>query len=139
MGAGRAEGLVRSIDTNVLARFIVRDDPAQAEVATEILRGDVLLTPTVMLETAWLLASRYGMKRSIVSLSLADIVSLSNVTVRDERLVFWALERVREGADFADMIHLVESRDARVFATFDGRLARHAGADAPIAIETLEA
>lgn len=138
MGAGRAEGLVRSIDTNVLARFIVRDDAIQADAATQILRGDVLLTPTVLLETVWLLASRYGMPRSIVSGRLADIVGLSNVTVRDEPLVVWALERLREGADFADMMHLVESRNARLFATFDRQLAKHAGEESPIAIETLE-
>jgi predicted nucleic-acid-binding protein len=138
VGSGWAEGLVKSIDTNVLARFIVRDHAAQAQAATQILRGDVLLTPTVLLETVWLLASRYGMPRSLVSARLADIVQLSNVVVRDEQLVIWALERLREGADFTDMIHLVESRDAGVFATFDRQLAKRAGADTPIEIETLE-
>ena len=139
MGSGWTEGLVRSIDTNVLARFIVRDQAAQAEAATQILKADVLLTPTVLLETVWLLASRYGMPRPLVSARLADVVGLSNVTVRDEPLVIWALERLRDGADFADMLHLVESRDARVFATFDKQLAKRAGAGSPIAIETLEA
>ena len=133
MGSGWTEGLVRSIDTNVLARFIVRDQAAQAEAATQILKADVLL------ETVWLLASRYGMPRPLVSARLADVVGLSNVTVRDEPLVIWALERLRDGADFADMLHLVESRDARVFATFDRQLAKRAGAGSPIAIETLEA
>ena len=34
----------------------------------------------------WLLASRYGMPRSLVSARLSDIVGLSNVTLRDEPL-----------------------------------------------------
>ena len=139
MGAGRPQGLVRSIDTNVLARFIVRDDAAQAEAATQILRGDVLLTATVLLETVWLLASRYGMPRSTVSDSHTDIIGLSNETVRDEQLVIWSLDRLRNGADFADMMHLVESREASIFATFDKQVAKQAGTESPIEIETLEA
>ena len=74
MGSGWTEGLVRSIDTNVLARFIVRDQAAQAEAATQILKADVLLTPTVLLETVWLLASRYGMPRPLVS-AVAEAVT----------------------------------------------------------------
>jgi predicted nucleic-acid-binding protein len=129
---------VRSLDTNVLARFILNDDPAQFRVADRLLDGDVMLTPTVLLETAWLLRSRYAMSRSEVSAALLAIVSMKNVVVADEPLVRWAIGRTNEGADFADMLHLVESREAGVFATFDGKVAKAAGADAPIAIETLE-
>jgi predicted nucleic-acid-binding protein len=129
---------VRSLDTNVVVRFILNDDPAQFRVADRLMDGDVMLTTTVLLETAWLLRSRYRMSRREIGTALLAVVNISNVAVVDEPLVRWAIERMIGGGDFADMLHLVQSREARAFATFDRGVARAAGADAPIAIETLE-
>jgi predicted nucleic-acid-binding protein len=128
---------VRSLDTNVLARFILNDDPKQFSIADRLLDGDVMLTPTVLLETAWLLRSRYRMNRDEIGGALLAVVSMSSVAVTDEPLVRWAIDRMIEGGDFADMLHLVQSRDARLFATFDRGVAKAAGADTPIEIETL--
>jgi predicted nucleic-acid-binding protein len=130
---------VRSVDTNIVARFILNDDPVQFRIADRVMDGDVMLTPTVLLETAWLLRSRYRLSRDDVCRALLEVVNISNVAVADEPLVRWAIERMRQGGDFADMLHLVQSREARIFTTFDRSVARFAGADAPIQIETLEA
>ncbi len=137
MGAGRAEGLVRSLDTNVLARFLVRDDIAQTRTADRVLGSDVTVTATVMLETAWLLASRFGLSRAEVAGGLAEIVGMDNVRIADEPRILWAIDRMRRGADFADMLHLVGSRDASLFTTFDRDVARAAGSEPPVEIETL--
>jgi len=130
---------VRSVDTNVLARFLIRDDPVQTEIARSVMASDVAVTITVLLETAWLLASRYGRSRAEVADALSQVIEMSNITVADESRIIWALERMRRGADLADMLHLVESRDASRFSTFDRSLNRRAGRDAPIEIETLKA
>jgi predicted nucleic acid-binding protein len=43
-----------AIDTNVVLRYALRDDPAQAILATDFLRENrCLLLPTVLLEAAW--------------------------------------------------------------------------------------
>lgn len=43
---------MRALDTNLLVRLIARDNPEQAAVAEEILlSGEVLILPTVLLET----------------------------------------------------------------------------------------
>jgi len=129
---------VRSLDTNILARFLVRDDAVQTRIADRVLESDVLVTATVLLETAWLLASRFGRSRAEVASGLTEFLRMSNVAVRDEARILWAIDRMRLGADLADMLHLVESRDANRFTTFDRDLARAAGADAPVEIETLK-
>jgi hypothetical protein len=49
---------VRAVDTNVLARYYLADDPAQARVAKGVLEsGAVFIPKTVMLELAWVLKS----------------------------------------------------------------------------------
>lgn len=43
---------MRALDTNLLVRLIARDNPEQVAVAEEILlSGEVLILPTVLLET----------------------------------------------------------------------------------------
>ena len=130
---------MKSLDTNVLARFLLGDDPEQEVMADSIMRSDVIVPITVLLETAWLLAFRYGRSRGEVADVLSRVVAMSNVAVADEPRILWALDRLRRGADLADMFHLVESRDASCFSTFDRSLRRSAGKDAPIEIETLVA
>lgn len=49
---------MRAVDTNVLARYYLRDDAAQARVADRILSdGDVFVPKTVVLELEWVLRS----------------------------------------------------------------------------------
>ena len=49
----------------------------------------------------------------------------------------WAIERYGHGADIADMLHLIGSRSASKFVTFDHRIAKSAGAGTPVPVETL--
>jgi predicted nucleic-acid-binding protein len=128
---------VRALDTNVLVRYLVRDDPVQTAKADEVLAERALVTPTVLLETVWVLASFYRRSRGEIVAALAAVLDQRNVAMANETGVRWALERLEAGADFADMLHLVEAENADRFATFDRRLARKAGADAPVTIETL--
>jgi hypothetical protein len=48
-----------------------------------------------------------------------------------------ALDRYRHGADIADMLHLIGARGATRFTTFDRGLVKRAGANPPLAVETL--
>ena len=57
--------------------------------------------------------------------------------IHEAALVTWSIERFVEGADIADMIHLVAACRTAGFYTFDRRVARAAGPDSPIPIETL--
>ena len=126
---------MRAVDTNVLARFIVRDDPMQAAAADHVLRSPFYIADTVLLETAWLLSSRYRIGRADLVATLADLLALPTATVSDAGWIGWAFGRVAAGADLADMMHLVSARGVDGFVSFDRELARLAGPDAPLLVE----
>jgi len=128
---------MRAIDTNVIARFLLNDDPAQSLVARSILQTNVFIPHTVLIEIVWLLSSRYGLTRDLISIALSELIDIPTVQVDDLSLVKWAIGRYADGADFADMIHLIASREADSFATFDTKLGKKAGRKSPIAIEIL--
>lgn len=67
-------------------------------------------------------------------------MGLDTVIVDHRNAVVWAIGRYRLGADWGDMMHLAAGlADSDSFATFDRRLARRAGRDTPLPIETLRA
>jgi predicted nucleic-acid-binding protein len=116
-----------AVDTNVLVRFLVRDDPAQAARAAALVRGgEIWVSKTVLLETAWVLGSLYGFPANRVAAALEGLAGLPEVLLEDESSVARALEWFRGGLDFADALHLASARSASRFATFDRQLARRA-------------
>jgi predicted nucleic-acid-binding protein len=125
---------VRAIDTNIVARALLDDDPVQSPVARRILDEGAFVSLTVLLETAWLLRSRYGFNREAVSDYLKALAMLPTVSIPDPELINWAIDRHRDRGDPADLIHLVAARGASEFATFDETVIRDAAPDSPIAI-----
>lgn len=128
---------MRAIDTNVLARFVMRDDPTQTARAEQAITGGAIVPATVMLEFAWLLQSRYGLSRADVALTLKSLVESEDFSFDDAVLMSWAIERFSAGADFADMLHLAGARGLDAFLTFDRAITRRAGPTTPVAIVTL--
>lgn len=129
---------MNAIDTNVLARFILHDDDAQAERAADVLLAPVWVSLTVWLELGWVLGKQLKLQRDIISDALETLLALDTVHTVERSGLLWAVDRFRAGADWADMIHLVAARgSADKFSTFDGQLARRAGAATPVPVETL--
>jgi predicted nucleic-acid-binding protein len=112
------------------------DDHGQARVARSIIDEDFIVTATVLIETAWVLRSRYGWNRAALAEGLRMVIDLPHaVSVPDHAV--WAIDRLEAGADFADMMHIATAAGATRFATFDRGVAKKAGAAAPVSIETL--
>jgi len=118
-------------DTNLLVRFLVRDDPAQAArvdaLVDECLRSDeaVLLNGIVLCETVWVLESAYGFSRGVVAEVLEKILLTRQFDVESREEVWRALGRFRRGrGDFAD--YLLGERNSALgcsrTATFDRAL-----------------
>jgi predicted nucleic-acid-binding protein len=126
---------LRAVDTNILARYIMDDDAVQSMLANELLAEPCFVSDTVLVELAWLLLSRYGIKRAMLVVIVRDLLSLPLLEVSDASLILWAVDRFADGADFADMIHLIASRSADSFVSFDRSLSKDAGAESPILIE----
>jgi len=128
---------MNAVDTNILARFLLRDDAEQYRLAVEVLTGGAFVSLTVLMETAWLLGSRYRQPREAVIAALRTVLSISGVVIEAASHIDWALARFEGGADIADVIHLVAARDMSAFTTFDRAIVRLAGPDSPVRVETL--
>ncbi|MCK5870389.1 MAG: PIN domain-containing protein [Methyloprofundus sp.] len=58
-----------AFDTNLLVRLATNDQPQQAEIAEQLLKSnEVFISRTVLLETEWVLRSRY----KIVAQQISD-------------------------------------------------------------------
>lgn len=118
---------MRAVDTNVLVRFIVADDPDQALRARAIVPAERLFIPvTVLLEAEWVLRSAYGFAPARVSDALRRLVGLPTIAVQHPAEVSRALAGAAQGVDFADALHLALSAGCSDFISFDRSLARDA-------------
>lgn len=127
---------MKAVDTNILVRWITRDDPLQTPIADTIMAQPVFVSLTVVNEVVWTLGGRvYKMPRATIAEALRLLIATTTVTVAHEAGVSWAIDRFAEGADLADMIHLVAAGASDSFISFEKRLAALAGPNAPIPIE----
>lgn len=116
-----------ALDTNVVVRFLTNDDVAQARRARRLIeRNEVLIPLTVLLETEWVLRAAYGFKPAQIQLAFMNLMGLPNLHTDAPERVHQALAWFATGLDFADALHLVLSRPAEKFATFDDTLVRRA-------------
>lgn len=123
-----------ALDTDVLVRYLVRDDPAQTAVADAILEN---LTPrdpafvglVVLAELWWVLGAAYSIPPDARRDVLSGLLDSEELVVEDPDLVRAALRRVDQKADFPDA--LIAERATRqgctATMTFDKGAARHAG------------
>jgi predicted nucleic-acid-binding protein len=113
---------VRAVDTNILARFYLRDDAAQWRIATDLLStGDVFVPKTVILELEWVLRYVADQPEDKVIECLAHLIALPGIAVEDRDEIEAALSHCRNGIDFADALHLAASKACSEMLTFDDR------------------
>lgn len=126
-----------ALDTNILARYLLDDEPAQTRAARRLLadaKAEYWIPVTVVLELAWVLR-KADAPRGMVMEKLRELLSLRNVRSQNSDLVFQALRWAAQGMDLADALHLVLSGKAERFATFDEalvKLARKLGVQPPV-------
>lgn len=129
---------MKAIDSNVVLRFLTVDDPQQATAATASIRAGVFVPHSVLIETEWVLRSAYGWPAARINAELADLLAMACVEVDQVNALYWALDRHRDGADWADMLHLIASAGHDAFSTFDQALPKEAGAEPPVPVELLK-
>lgn len=128
-----------ALDTNILARYYVREDgPAQTraqhEAARRILEGGarLFIAKTVLLELEWVLRGAYGQPLAAVCRVFDHLLALTHVELEDRVAVERAVGNLRQGLDFADALHHASSPGCEAFLTFDSR--RFAGKARRLAI-----
>lgn len=108
-----------AFDTNLLVRALVMDNPAQAAIARKLMAEDtVFLSRTVLLETEWVLRSRYGKSRSDLLAFFRALLETENTVIESAEAVADAVEWYALGADFADALHLAAC-GSTLMHTFD--------------------
>ncbi len=124
-----------ALDTNVLVRYLAQDDVRQSASATRLIekqlsanqRGYVSLV--ALLETIWVMESRYGADAATVASIVADLLDTAALEVQDAAAVRDAITHyARGGVDVHDclIVALAAQRKARVL-TFDAKAARRLG------------
>jgi len=124
---------LRGVDTNVLVRFLVGDDPDQASRAVSLFarataEGERLFVPQIVVcELVWVLGYAYKKDRSEIAAGLASLLRARQLTFEEVDQIRTALERFAAGdGDLADWLIWERSRAAGAerVVTFDGRLLR---------------
>ena len=117
-----------AIDTNVIVRFLTRDDEQQYQKAYSLFTHstEIFISTTVILETEWVLRFSYGFSADSIIHALSGVVRLNNVSVEHKEDVITALQWHQHGMDFADALHLACSRHAEQFVSFDKKLIKRA-------------
>lgn len=116
------------LDTNILVRYFVTDDPAQFRTAEEFItqsnnRGVPLYVDDVVLcELVWVLRSAYKLNRERIALIIEDVLKRNRFVFDDDRILVSALDDYIAGSgDFAD--YVIGRRNKRagcdITATFD--------------------
>jgi predicted nucleic-acid-binding protein len=120
--------MMLGVDTNVLVRFLVRDDPAQFDKARTLIKREVshgkrvFINQLVLLETEWVLRSRYKVTKQQMMDTLSALLDAPDVQLEDEPAVEEALYVWRDAtADFADCLISARNRrlGCRATASFD--------------------
>lgn len=98
------------LDTNVLVRFLMQDDPAQAAAASAALTGLTQADPgflcrEVLVELVWVLERAYRLPRADIARALDGLLETRELVIETADRVALATDRYRKGgAGFADQM-----------------------------------
>ena len=126
---------MKTLDTNVVVRLLIGDDPQQTPIAEQaflaaIASAGVYLPDVVLAEVAWVLRG-YDLERKTRYQLLERLVRTRGVVVDDIDAVIDALEQFRLGGDLGDQLILARaaSTGALPVLSFDRRFAASEGVE----------
>lgn len=121
------------LDTNVLVRCFVNDDPSQTERARRFIASQCsrdnpgFVNRVTLCEMVWVLARAYGYRGAEIARVIGDLLDSTDIVIEDHEVVRSALKPFERGtAGFADaLIGMVNrARGCDATATSDRRAAR---------------
>lgn len=116
-----------ALDTNIVVRLIVGDDPKQARAAEKLVASEpCTVAPSVLMECEWVLRAAYGLDAALIAESIRGLLTLDNIDPLDAALTQQVLQGYEAGLDFADALHAAQRREGESFATFDRQFVKRA-------------
>jgi predicted nucleic-acid-binding protein len=124
------------IDTNVLVRFLVRDDEAQFEKTRKLIKREIaagrriFVNQLVLMESEWVLRSRYAVPKNQIIEAISGLLDATDIQFEDEPSIEEALFMWKEAAaDFADCLIGAKNRrlGCRATVSFDVKASKLPG------------
>ena len=122
---------MKALDTNVVVRYLVQDDPAQGRKAAAYIEEaaaageQVLIGNIVLCELVWVLDSAYGYAKSEIQGAIEKLLQSGTFQFEAKDIVWAALEEYRATrVDFADCLigRAHRALGCEPTATFDASL-----------------
>ena len=120
-----------ALDTNVLVRYLVEDEPRQSAEATRLIDAaaaageSIFISQIVLCELVWVLSFAYDVSRREIAAILQQLRRASNLVIESADQVQRAIDSFERGkGDVADYLiaeHAV-AQGCTVVATFDRAL-----------------
>lgn len=98
------------LDTNILARYLLHDDPGQYAIAAEVIENLTLAEPgfvslVTIVELVWVLSRVYGNAASQIADAVEGLLAVDTMTLQNEEEIASALAQCKAGAaSFADAL-----------------------------------
>lgn len=119
------------LDTNVIVRFLMKDDADQAALATKVFAEFTTAAPgfvcrEVLVELVWVLQKIYRLPRTDIADAIEGLLGAREILVESADQVAVAVDRLRKGgAGFADQMIALAGQGAgcQATVTFDRKAA----------------
>ncbi len=99
------------LDTNVILRYVMQDDPKQAEVVNRVFENDISETnpafigSVVLVETCWTLKSFYKVESTGILEMIENFLIAPELSLENRELTWQALQHAKGGSvDFVDAL-----------------------------------
>jgi len=119
---------VIGLDTNVIVRYVVQDDPRQSPIATRLFERTIspdtpgFVAGIVLCEVVWVLAECYGADRKRTREVIEGLLTAKQIVVENPEAAWKALRAWdASNADFADALigQIVSEHGGQKTVTFD--------------------
>ncbi len=99
------------LDTNIIVRYIMQDDPVQSAKAIRIIersfteQNPAFISLASILETAWVLESSYRLSHQQVAQAIERMLQIESLNIQNEHEVSAAARALKTGqGSFADAL-----------------------------------
>ena len=124
---------MKALDTNVLVRYLVQDEPRQAALATQFIEAQCtterpcFVGQIVLCELAWVLESNYQQNRDEISSIIEQLLQVGQLEVMEAEVAWRALADYKNSnVDFPDhlLARINEHKGCSTTVTFDKKAAK---------------
>ncbi|AFY41702.1 PIN domain-containing protein [Nostoc sp. PCC 7107] len=124
-----------AVDTNILVRYLTKDDEKQWQQASEIIESgeQCFVANIVLCELVWVLRGKpYQFSREEISNAINLMLQSSTFEFENRSVIYQALQRFQQGkADFSDYLigAIAQNFGCSFTVTFDRKLKNEKGFD----------